>query len=75
QIKQAIKEMMRVCKNEKNMFIQVDAYRTEDERKTIENFNLTAKTILSVDEWLKLFEEIEYKGNYYWTIFDREIDE
>ena len=27
--------------------------------------NLTAKTILSVDEWLALFEESEYSGDYF----------
>ena len=29
-------------------------------------WNLTAKTILSVSEWVELFEEAGYTGDYYW---------
>jgi len=67
-VKTAIKEMIRVCNNPKNMFIQVDAFRTKEEKKKMKSFNLTAKTILSTKDWIKLFKEIGYKGDYYWTI-------
>ena len=30
------------------------------------NWNLTAKTILHVDEWLEVFAEAGYSGDYYW---------
>ena len=29
-------------------------------------WNLTAKTIMHVDDWLKFFEENNYDGDYYW---------
>ncbi len=64
QCKAAIKEIQRVTK--KYAFITVDAYRNKEEKKRMFDWNLTAKTILSKDEWIKLFSEIGYKGDYYW---------
>ena len=49
---QALREITRVSK--KNSFITVDAYRSEEEKKKMHEWNLTAKTILSVNDW-KLF--------------------
>ena len=62
--KKAIKEIMRVSK--KNTFITVDAYRNHEEKEAMLAWNLTAKTILHVDEWKNLFKSIDYKGDYYW---------
>lgn len=62
----AIKEIDRVSK--KSSFITVDAYRNEEEKKRMNQWNLTAKTIMSVDEWKILFEKINYQGDYYWFI-------
>ncbi len=50
------------------MPITVDAYRNEKEKKEIFKWNLTAKTIMSVNEWKNFFEENGYNGNYYWFI-------
>lgn len=62
----AIKEIERV--SNKGSFITVDAYRNDLEKKRMFDWNLTAKTIMSVAEWKKIFKEIEYKGDYYWFI-------
>jgi SAM-dependent methyltransferase len=62
----ALKEIQRVSK--KHSFITVDAYRNEEEREAMFAWNLTAKTILSVQEWLDLFKEAEFTGDYYWFI-------
>ena len=62
----AINEISRVSK--KNCFITVDAYRNEDEKKKMLDWNLTAKTIMSVNEWKKLFKDIGYKGDYFWFL-------
>ena len=62
----ALKEIQRVSRL--GSFITVDAYRTEAEKNRMYNWNLTAKTILSVDDWLKLFDEAGYTGDYYWFI-------
>ena len=50
----------------KNKFIIVDAYRNEDEKKRMYAWNLTAKTIMHVDEWKVFFEENDYTWDYYW---------
>lgn len=64
--KRAISEIQRVSK--KHSFITVDAYRNNIEKKRMMMWNLTAKTILSVEDWKKLFSEVGFKGDYYWFI-------
>lgn len=49
-------------------FITVDAYRNEEEKEAMYAWNLTAKTIMSVDEWIAFFDEVGYTGDYYWFI-------
>ena len=60
----ALKEIERVSK--KGSFITVDAYRNDEEKERMHAWNLTAKTILHVEEWKLLFEEAGYTGDYYW---------
>ena len=60
----SLREINRVSK--KNKFIIVDAYRDNDEKEKMFAWNLTAKTIMHVDEWLKFFQENKYDGDYYW---------
>ena len=59
----ALKEIERVSKN---AFITVDAYRNDIEREAMLAWNLTAKTILHVDEWKELFDEANYSSDYFW---------
>ncbi|OGT25645.1 MAG: methyltransferase type 11 [Gammaproteobacteria bacterium RIFCSPLOWO2_02_FULL_42_14] len=61
---QALKEIERVKR--KYSFITVDAYHDDEEKKRMEDWNLTAKTVLHVDDWKKLFLEAGYTGDYYW---------
>jgi hypothetical protein len=46
----------------------VDAYRNPEEKKRMDAWNLTAKTILSVDDWVQFFKEVGYTGDYFWFI-------
>lgn len=62
----AVKEIERV--GAKAKFITVDAYRNEQEKQRMYMWNLTAKTIMSVDEWVQFFGEAGYTGDYYWFI-------
>ncbi len=62
----ALREIQRVSK--KNSFITVDAYRNNEEKKRMDAWNLTAKTIMSVDDWKLFFKENEYKGDFFWFI-------
>lgn len=63
---QALREIERVSR--KGAFVTVDAYRTEEEKTRMFAWNLTAKTIMSVDEWVAFFHEVGYTGDYFWFI-------
>ena len=62
----ALKEIQRVSK--KYSFITVDAYRNDKEKELMYAWNLTAKTIMSVEEWVNFFNKNDYKGDYFWFI-------
>lgn len=62
----ALQEIERVSR--KGAFITVDAYRNEEEKERMYAWNLTAKTIMSVEEWVTFFKEVGYTGDYYWFI-------
>jgi SAM-dependent methyltransferase len=63
---QALAEIERVARQ--GAFITVDAYRNDEEQERMMAWNLTAKTIMSVDEWIAFFDEVGYTGDYYWFI-------
>ena len=63
-VKKSLNEIMRVTK--KDAFIKVNGYETEEEHIQLENWNLVAKTILHIDEWKKIFDEVGYTGDYWW---------
>jgi ubiquinone/menaquinone biosynthesis C-methylase UbiE len=62
----ALKEIERVSKG--RSFVTVDAYNSEEEKERMYAWNLTAKTIMSVDDWVGFFEDVGYTGDYYWFI-------
>jgi ubiquinone/menaquinone biosynthesis C-methylase UbiE len=62
----ALQEIERVSR--KGSFVTVDAYRNEEEKERMYAWNLTAKTIMSVEEWVAFFEEVGYTGDYYWFV-------
>lgn len=62
----ALREIMRVSRG--NAFVTVDAFRTAEEERRMHAWNLTARTILSVDDWKRFFAEVGYTGDYYWFI-------
>lgn len=66
--KQAIREIQRVSR--RFAFLTVDAWRNEEERKRLMQWNLTALTYMHVEEWKKFFAEVGYTGDYYWFIAD-----
>jgi ubiquinone/menaquinone biosynthesis C-methylase UbiE len=62
--KQSLREIQRVSR--RHAFVMVDAYRTEAQRQAMLDWVLTAETMLHVEDWLKLFAEAGYTGDYYW---------
>ena len=63
---QALQEIERVSR--KGSYITVDAYRNAEEKERMNAWNLTAKTILSVNNWVQFFKEVGYTGDYFWFI-------
>jgi SAM-dependent methyltransferase len=51
-------------------YIQVDSYRTPEQKEIFESWVLTAKFHDYPEGWTKLFEEAGYTGDWYWTIID-----
>ena len=62
----ALQEIERVSRG--HSFITVDAYRNDDEKERMNAWNLTAKTIMSVEEWITFFKDVGYTGDYFWFI-------
>jgi SAM-dependent methyltransferase len=62
----ALQEIERV--SSKGSYITVDAYRDEAEKERMFAWNLTAKTIMHVEEWKSFFAEIGYTGDYFWFV-------
>ena len=60
----ALREISRVSK--KHSYITVDAYTNEKEKELMYGWNLTAKTIMSVDDWKIFFKKNGYIGDYFW---------
>lgn len=63
---QSLREIQRVSGG--RAFITVDAYHDEREKERMEAWNLTALTMMSVEEWKAFFAEVGYDGDYYWFI-------
>jgi ubiquinone/menaquinone biosynthesis C-methylase UbiE len=62
----AIREMERLAPGKG--FIQVDSYRTPEEKAVFEDWVLTAKFHDFPDGWITLFKDAGYTGDWYWTI-------
>lgn len=63
----ALQEIMRVTKGS-NAYVQVDSYRTEEEKEVFLDWVLTAYTHGYPDEWKAIFDEAGYTGDYNWTL-------
>ena len=67
QLINALSEIQRVARDNK-AYVQVDSYRTPEEKEIFEDWVLTAYTYGYPDEWKAIFDEAGYKGDYYWTL-------
>tara|TARA_Y100000741_G_scaffold354308_1_gene328495 strand:+ start:3344 stop:4003 length:660 start_codon:yes stop_codon:yes gene_type:complete len=62
----AIKEIERVGKKK---FIMVESYKTNLELFNLQCWALTCETFFSKKEWIYLFDELKYKGDYEFIYF------
>jgi len=60
-----LREIQRVGKG--RSYISVGAYRTDEERNLFLDWTLLGTTVLHVDEWLQVFQETGYTGDYFCT--------
>lgn len=68
QLIKALREIKRVSRGP--AFVQVDSYRTSEEKALFEQWVLTAEWHGYPHEWLELFAEAGYEGDYDWTIVE-----
>jgi ubiquinone/menaquinone biosynthesis C-methylase UbiE len=61
----ALKEIERLAPG--RGFVQVDSYRTLQEKRVFEDWVLTAMFHGFPEEWLELFDEAGYTGDWNWT--------
>ncbi len=64
----ALREVQRVANG--RGFVQVDSYRSPQEKALFEDWVLTARFHDYPEGWLRLFEEAGYTGDYYWTFIE-----
>lgn len=62
----ALRELQRVSGG--RAYVQVDSYRTPEERQRFLDWVLTAHYHEYPDGWMKTFKDAGYTGDYYWTI-------
>ena len=65
-LKNALQECERVGKNS---YIAVESYRNEKELFNLQCWALTCRSFFSLDQWLWLFKEFEYNGDYEFIYF------
>ncbi|MCQ4188970.1 class I SAM-dependent methyltransferase [Methylocystis suflitae] len=64
----ALREIERVSRQ--SAFVQVDSYRTPEQKSLFESWVLTAKFHDYPQGWIEVFAEAGYTGDYYWTIVE-----
>jgi len=64
----ALLEIERVSRGKS--FVQMDSYYTPEQKAIFESWVLTAKFYGYPEEWLDVFKEARYTGDYYWTIIE-----
>ena len=61
----SLREIQRVGKGKS--YVTVGAYRTKEERDLFSDWTVLGSTVLHVEEWLEVFKECGYTGDYYFT--------
>jgi ubiquinone/menaquinone biosynthesis C-methylase UbiE len=64
----ALSEMQRLAPGKG--FVKVDSYLTPEQKQIFESWVLTAEFHGFPDEWISLFKEAGYTGDYDWTIIE-----
>jgi SAM-dependent methyltransferase len=62
----ALQEIQRITRDNRS-YVQVDSYRTPEERELFVEWALTPYTHEYPDGWRAIFDEAGFVGDYYWT--------
>ena len=65
ELARALQAMMTLSRHQ---YVTLDAWRNDEERERMLAWNLTAKTLMHVDEWQEFFLQVGYTGDYSWFI-------
>ncbi|MBT4165927.1 methyltransferase domain-containing protein [archaeon] len=66
---EVLRELVRVAKNNgKSSYIQNDSWRNEYEEGKLRAWTLLCKDLRGIDEWIKLYSEVGFEGDYGWTV-------
>lgn len=64
---EALSEIQRV--SSAHAYVMVDGWRTAIEKKALEDWVLTAETVLSANGWIDLFKQAAYGGDFgFWSV-------
>lgn len=66
----ALKEIQRVRKDNDKAFVQVDSYRSEEQRQQFMDWVLTANFHDYPEGWIDVLRDAGYTGDYAWTIVE-----
>ena len=66
-LKTALTEIERVGKN---AYVMVESYRNEQEMFNLECWALTAESLFDTDEWIWLYSQLGYSGDYEFIYFE-----
>jgi SAM-dependent methyltransferase len=64
EVAEALREIIRVSRND--AYITVAAYDSDQEKKIIDEWAVVATAYLEDKEWIDLFRDLNYDGDYYW---------
>ena len=68
ELEAALKEMIRVSK--RSLYLNVEAYRTEQEKVNLMYWQLTCRQFCTPEEWKWWFEKTGYQGDYGFIYFE-----
>lgn len=69
-LKQAIREMVRVTKPEGKSYICVESYRNEEELTNLQAWQLTCLSYYSPDDWKEILADNGYQGDVEFIFFE-----
>lgn len=64
--KQGIREIQRVSRGKS--FIMVDGWNNDEEKALMDRWVLTAVTMMHVDQWKKVLQDVDYTGDYFFWV-------